>query len=306
MHSDSLPRRRFILTAATALAGAAVAPLGRAADTAAPKARLKKGLMFGTVDLPGSVLDKFKLIRDAGFQGVEANSHMNQAEVLAARDATGLEIPSVCDSVHWDKTLTDPDPAVRAAGVEGLKQSLRDAKAYGATSVLLVPGTVNERVSYAEAYERSQAEVRKVVPLAEELGVRIAFENVWNNFLLSPLEAARYVDEFKSPAVGWHFDVGNVLRYGWPEQWIRVLGKRIQKLHIKEFSRKKMDKEGTWAGFNVEYLEGDNRWPAVMTALREVGYNGWAVAEPAYAPPGVKGVDRLRQIVEKMDRILDS
>ena len=120
-----------------------------------------------------------------------------------------------------------------------MKQTLRDAKRYGATSVLLVPAVVNQDVSYNDAYTRSQAEIRKAIPLAEELGVKIAIENVWNHFLLSPLEAARYVDEFNSPAVGWHFDVGNVITYGWPEQWIRILGKRIQKLHIKELQSQK-------------------------------------------------------------------
>ena len=143
---------------------------------------------------------------------------------------------------------------------------LRDGKRYGASSVLLVPAVVNKEVSYDDAYKRSQAEIRKAIPLAEELGVKIAIENVWNHFLLSPLEAARYVDEFNSPAVGWHFDVGNILNYGWPEQWIRILGPRIQKLHIKEFSRKKRDSQGLWKGFDVKLLEGDNNWPAVMKA----------------------------------------
>src|SRR5204862_6181045 len=120
---------------------------------------------------------------------------------------------------------------VREIGLEALKQTLRDGKRYGASSVLLVPAVVNKEDSYADAYTRSQAEIRKAVPLTEYLGVKIAIENVCNAFLLSPLEAARYVDEFNSPAVGWHFDVGNVITYGWPEQWIRILGKRIQKLH---------------------------------------------------------------------------
>src|SRR5206468_11553733 len=143
-------------------------------------------------------------------------------------------------------------------------QTLRDAKRYGASSVLLVPAVVSKEVSYNDAYTRSQAEIRKAIPLAEELGVKIAIENVWNQFLLSPLEAARYVDDFKSPAVGWHFDVGNVLNFGWPEQWITVLGKRIQKLHIKEYSRKKRDRDGLWKGFSVAFGEGDNNWRAIM------------------------------------------
>src|SRR5207302_10923260 len=153
--------------------------------------------------------------------------------------------------------LSDPDPAVRKAGLDGLIQSLRDAKAYGASSVLLVPGVVNKNVSYADAYTRSQTEIRKAIPVAKDLGVKIAIENVWNQFLLSPLEAARYVDEFQSPWVGWHFDVGNVINYGWPEQWVRVLGKRILKLHIKAFSRAKRDKEGMSKGFAGALPEGE-------------------------------------------------
>ena len=169
-----------------------------------------------------------------------------------------------------------------------------------------MPGGVTEEVTYAAAYQRTQEELRKVVPLAEELGVKLAFENVWNHFLLSPMEAARFVDEFHSPAAGWHFDVGNAIYLGWPEQWIRILGRRIQKLHIKEFSRKKMNEGGLRQGFAVEYLEGDNDWPAVMKAVDEVGYQGWATAEPAWHPAGVDPATRLRQIAEKMDRILAS
>ena len=155
--------------------------------------------MWGTVGVKGSVLEKMKAIKEAGFEGTEMMSHMDQDEVLRARDETGLVIPSVCGRDHWGKPLSDPDPKVRAEGLEALKQTLRDAKRYGASSVLLVPAVVSKEVSYADAYTRSQAEIRKAIPLAEELGVKIACENVWNHFLLSPLEAARYVDEFQQP-----------------------------------------------------------------------------------------------------------
>jgi hexulose-6-phosphate isomerase len=166
--------------------------------------------------------------------------------------------------------------------------------------VLLVPAVVNKEISYADAWTRSQTEIRKAIPLAEELGVKIACENVWNQFLMSPLEAARYVDEFQSPAVGWHFDVGNVINYGWPEQWIRILGKRIQKLHIKEYSRKKRDAEGLWKGFHAALGEGDNDWPAVTKALDDIGYNGWAITEQGGgdSPEGLKDLcDRLTKVL---------
>lgn len=292
-------RRSFLGAGSVALAAATLTPSRLAA---AAKRPLKKGIMFGTVGAFGSVAERFKAIREAGFDGVEANSHMNQDEVLRARDAAGLEIPSVCCSTHWDKPVSSPDAAVRAAGLEGLKQTLRDAKRYGATSVLFVPAVVNERVSYDEAYQRSQAAIREALSLAAELGVKIAIENVWNHFLLSPLEAARYVDEFNSPWVGFHFDAGNILNYGWPDQWIRLLNRRIAKVHLKEFSRKKRDDLGLWKGFDVEFLKGDNDWPAIMKALDEVGYRDWVISEQG----GADTPDGLRKLSSEIDRILEA
>jgi hexulose-6-phosphate isomerase len=296
-------RRDFLKGSASALAVSLLssgAALENANAQANPQGRsIKKAIMWGTVGIKGSVLEKMQAIKAAGFQGTEMMSHMNQDEVLRARDETGLIIPSVCGAHHWGKTLSDPNPKLREEGLEALKQTLRDAKRYGATSVLLVPAVVNQEVSYNDAYTRSQAEIRKAIPLAEELGVKIAIENVWNQFLLSPLEAARYVDEFNSPAVGWHFDVGNVITYGWPEQWIRILGKRIQKLHIKEYSRKRRDNEGLWKGFDVPFLEGDNNWPHIMKALDEIGYDGWGIAEQGggSSPEGLKDLsDRMTKI----------
>lgn len=299
-------RREFLIRGSATLAlaaGGAQLPAADAPPASAPTKRpIQKGIMWGTVGFKGSVADKMKAIKAAGFEGVEMMSHMDADEVLKARDGAGLKIPSVCCAHHWDKPLSDPDPKTREEGLASLKQSLRDAKRYGASSVLLVPAVVNQEISYAEAYTRSQAEIRKAIPLAEELGVKIAIENVWNNFLLSPLEAARFVDEFNSPAVGWHFDVGNVINYGWPEHWIRALGKRIQKLHIKEFSRKKADKEGRWAGFAVPLLEGDNNWPAVMQALDDVGYHGWAITEQG----GGDTLEGLQDLAQRLGKILSS
>ena len=300
----SLTRRDFVRGAGATLALASLPMLGTqlfAADNA--KRRLKKAIHLGMISGNQSIADKFKLAKETGFDGLEVSSpsDLSVDEILKARDATGLEIASVMNSAHWSSPLSDPNPEVRARGVEGLKIALHDAKKLGCTSVLLVPAVVKKEVSYADAYTRSQAEIRKVVPLAEELGVTIAIENVWNQFLLSPLEAARYVDEFNSPRVGWHFDVGNIVNYGWPEQWIRILGKRIAKVHVKEFSRSKRDKEGLWKGFEVELLAGDCDWPAVMKALDDIGYQGWLIAE-------ISGGDaqRLKTIAELMDRILAS
>ncbi len=294
---DKLSRHRM-LDRRTFVAGAAALALLRQAPP--KKRRLRKALMFGMVEGSQSLLEKFAMLKAIGFEGVELDSpsDLRADEVLAAMEKTGIEVAGVVDSVHWKDTLADPDPAVRARGVAGLETALRDAKRFRATSVLLVPAVVNAKIAYDEAWSRSQVEIKKVLPLAAELQVTVSIENVWNQFLLSPLEAARYVDAFESPWVGWHLDIGNVINYGWPEQWIRVLGKRVRRLHIKEFSRKKRDDEGLWKGFDVELGRGDVAWPAVMQALADVGYEGWASAE-------VAGGDRkrLETVAAQMDAI---
>lgn len=289
--------RRSLLVGGAAL-GAALAAPARAART---RRDLKLALKYGMIREGDSVRERFEIARDAGSHGIEMDSpsDLDLDEVLAARDATGLAIPGVVDSVHWSDTLSHPEAEVRARGAAALVRALEDCKALGGTSVLLVPAVVDAQVSYDQAWERSTAELKRVLPRAEELGVAIAFENVWNQFLLSPLEAARYVDQFASPLVGWHFDVGNVVNYGWPEQWVRILGPRILKLDIKEYSRAKRDAEGLWKGFGVEIGDGDCGWPAVVAALDEIGYGGWATAE-------VGGGDaaRLADIAARMRRVL--
>ncbi|MGH7945105.1 MAG: sugar phosphate isomerase/epimerase family protein, partial [Opitutaceae bacterium] len=215
----------------------------------------------------------------------------------------GLEIPSVVISTHWNKPLSHPSANEREAGLNGLLQGLRDAKAYGAKSVLLVPAVVNKEVSYADAHARSIAGIKKALPLAESLGVAIAIENVWNAFLLSPLEAAAYVDGFKSPMVRWHFDVGNVINTGWPHHWIQTLGSRIAAVHVKEYSRKQRDEKGPREGFKVELLAGDSDWPSVMAALDATNYSGWLIAEQ-YRPPNLTDAEWLGSVSTKMDEIL--
>lgn len=294
-------RRDFIKISTVAVAGSGFAfTPGKAADRAAGK--IKKSLKYGMVEEQLSVLEKFKLLKELGFDGVELDSpnDLDADEVLQAKQQTGLEIPGVVNSMHWSKPLSDPDPKVRAACVKSMETALRDCKRYGGTTVLLVPAVVSQQVSYQQAYQRSQQEIRKLLPVAQETGIKIAFENVWNNFLLSPLEAARYVDEFDSEMVGWYFDVGNIVRYGWPEHWIEVLGDRILKLDVKEYSRTKQQNEGIWKGFDVEFMQGDCNWPEVNKALEKIGYQGWASAE-------VKGGDRkrLKRISDDMDAIFN-
>ena len=273
-----------------------------------PKRSLKKGFMMQA--FPGdknelSWMEKFKLLKEAGFEGAEPPSHQDHKEILAAREATGIIVPSVTVG-HHTRTMSDPDPKKRETATEALKQALRDAKAYGATSVLTVAGRVDEGVHYVDAWKRTHEAIKPAIPLAEELGVKIAIENVWNNFLLDPIEMVHFVDEFNSPAVGCHFDIGNCMKDGWPEQWIPVLGKRIQKIHVKEYSQKKRDSQGVRKGFAVEYLEGDNDWAAIMKALDDAGYNTWAIAEPAYRPTNVATLERLKQISARFDKIFAS
>lgn len=291
-----LSRRNFLQIAA---AGSAALAVGMRFEPY-QRVQLKKAVKFGMIEVEGSVAEKFGLLKELGFDGVEMDSpnDLDNQEVIAARDEIGLPIHGVVDSVHWRQTLSDPDPAVREAGLEGLRTALRDASEYGASTVLLVPAVVNENVSYADAYQRSQEEIRKVLPEAQRLGVRIAIENVWNQFLLSPIEAARYIDEFESEWIGAYFDVGNVVNFGWPEHWIQTLGPRILKLDIKEYSRAKRDEEGPYAGFRVPLGEGDVNWPGVMAALDRIGYSGWATAE---IPGGDR--TRLEEIASRMDRI---
>jgi hexulose-6-phosphate isomerase len=286
-----------------ASAVASFAPVQSFSKLLSPPARaIKKGIMWGSNGVGKTVAEKFRSAKAAGFDGIEPMSHLNRDEVLRAMKETGLSVPSVCGEMHWKYLLSDPDPAIREKGVEALKLSIEDASAYGADTVLLVPGRVSETVTYDECWKRSTDEIRKVIPLAEKLKIRIAIENVWNNFLLSPLEAANYVDQFQSEAVGFYFDCGNILVYGWPEQWIRILGKRIAKVHIKEYSRKIGDSQGKSAGFRVDLLEGDVNWPEVMKALDDIGYSGWATIEQ----PGGNTAEGLKDLCDRLIRIIAS
>jgi len=263
--------------------------------------QLKKAVKLGMVDEDVSLAEKFQMLKELGFDGVEMNSpnDYETEEVIDAREEAGIPIHGVVDSVHWNKTLGDPDPAVREEGLEGLRTAITDAKDYGATSVLLVPAVVNENISYDDAYRRSQTEIKKVIPMAEKQNIQILIENVWNKFLLSPLEEVRYLDELGSKWVGAYFDVGNVVNFGYPEQWIRILGHRVKKLDIKEYSREKRDKEGPFAGFRVPIGAGSVDWAAVRKALNEINYSGWATAEVSGGDR-----DRLQDIATRMNRVL--
>jgi hexulose-6-phosphate isomerase len=183
---------------------------------------------------------------------------------------TGVPIHSIVYG-GWHAPFSDPDSKVIEKGLQGMETALRSAEAMGADTVLLVPGVVKETVGYGDAYKRSQEHIRKILPLAEELRVIIAVENVWNKFLLSPLEFARYVDELDSPWLRAYFDVGNVIIYGYAQDWIRTLGRRIVKIHLKDFRRK---------GYKwTNLLDGDVNWQQVRRSLDEIRYRGFMTTE---------------------------
>ena len=276
-------------------------PASNKRDTSA-KIKLKKGLVFGMIKEELSLTDKFKIAKDAGFDGVELNSpiEFNKSEVLEAKLKSGIELPSVINKDHWSKPLSDPSYEVRRQCIESIAQSLQEVKDFGGNTVLVVPGVVNEKVSYEQAYNTSLESIRSLIPYVEKTGIQIGLENVWNNFLISPVEAKRFVDDINHPLIGWYFDIGNVLRYGWPEHWIKTLNSRIKKLHMKEFSRELMNNKGLWAGFKVDILKGDNNWPVVMQAVKDINYQGeWLTVE-------VEGGDRnyLKKIAKEMDEII--
>lgn len=293
-------RREFLSHASGVVLASSVSlqlwPAAARAAGEAERPRLKKAVKFGMIAGNQPIEAKFALIKSLGFQGVEMDSpsDVNVQEAVSARDKTGIDIHGVVDSIHWNVRLSDPDPEVRAKGLEGLRTALRDAKAYGATTVLLVPGKVSnpETENYEQVYSRSQEEIRKALPLADELGVKIAIEVVWNNFITKPEQLVQYVDDFHTPTVGAYFDVSNMIKYGVPPaDWIRALGKRMLKFDFKGYSNK-----NGWVAIG----QGDENWPDVLKALDEIGYHGWATAEV-----GGGGEDHLRKISQQMDQVLE-
>jgi hexulose-6-phosphate isomerase len=273
MKEKIIGRRGFLRYAAAVTAGTGLLSETGFAGNRQKGAKLRKALQLGMLPRELSNADKLKLAKKCGFDGIETNwmEDLDAARELGslARQA-GVPIHSIVRG-GWDAPFSDPDPKVIDKGLASMETALRSAKALGADAVLLVPAIVNENVSYAQAYKRSQTHIKKVLPLAEELGVIIAVENVWNKFLLSPLEFARYVDEFESPWLKAYFDIGNVILFGYSQDWIRTLGKRIVKIHLKDFKRRGYQ----WTNL----LDGDVNWPQVRRALDEVEYDGYLTTE---------------------------
>jgi len=235
---------------------------------------VKKAICYSSLPQEMSAREKLALAKDAGLDGVEIPSFETQAETedtCAAADEVGLEVHSVMGGTHWKLPLSSTDEAVRVAGVKGIEHGLQVASWAGAEVVLVVPGVVDEECSYAAAYELSQKSIRELLPIAEDLGIMMALENVWNKFLLSPLEMRDFIDGFESEQVKAYFDVGNILLYGYPRHWVETLAERIVRVHIKDF-------DVSTRQF-VALLTGSVDYPRVMNALRGVGYDRWLTAE---------------------------
>lgn len=239
---------------------------------------MKKGIWVGCFPPGVAAEERFALAREAGFDGIElqADAALVEDEPRLRRlaEAARRTVPVCSLMCGGSRKLASPDDGERAAALEHVRSSLRAAALLGTDTLLVIPAYVDERVTYEEAWERGQAGLRAVLPTAEEHGVCLAVENVWNRFLLSPLEMARFVDEAADPLVRSYLDVGNAVLVGYPEQWVATLGGRIRRVHLKDFRRA----VGTHTGF-VPLGDGDVDWPAVMAALRRVGYDGYLTSE---------------------------
>ncbi|MFN0086855.1 MAG: TIM barrel protein [Blastocatellia bacterium] len=287
-------RRDFLKVSAM---GAAASMLPRPewlATTAAAAGDLKKAVLISMLPKEMSYLDRFKLALECGFEGIEAQTITDPKEADQIKEASvkaGIRIHSVMNMGHWEWPLSSPNPEDVKKSIERMEISLRNAKLWGADTVLLVPGVVRPDTTIPQAWQRSQPQVKKLLPMAKELGVVIGIEEVWNKFLLTPYDHAKYVDEFKSPWVKAYFDVGNIVMYGFPQEWIRALNKRIVKFHLKDFDTRKRE--------FVPLREGSIDWKEVRKAIGEIGYSGYLTVE-------LSGGDKayLQEVSRRVDMIL--
>ncbi len=258
---------------------------------------MKKGICIGSI--PGaSSEERFKLAKKAGFDGVEIGTLRTESERVEIKQLAtnnGIELCSVMNGKHWSHPLSDADPSVREVSHNAMLDSITTAETIGADTVLLVAAVVNKNTTYEDAYKRSQEEIKKLIPTANEKNITIAIENVWNKFLLSPIEFSRYIDEFDSDAVSAYFDVGNIVAYGFPQHWILSLGSRISKVHVKGFNANEHR-------FTYLIEECTIDWNAVMTSLNDVGYDDYMTAELPVGADDPEGT--LHQISEDMSRII--
>jgi L-ribulose-5-phosphate 3-epimerase len=299
-------RRDFLKSsvAVASSAGFAGGTLARASSSAQGDTRgirpstlpIKKGVLLDMLPAKLSYADRMKMARDVGFQVVQVSTESDPRtaeQIKKAAEQAGIRIDSVMNMGHWKYPLSSSDPATVERGLAGMRVSLENAHLWGAEAVLLVPAVVNPETPYLDAWKRSQTHIRTLIPIAEKLKVQIAIEEVWNKFLLSPLEMAKYLDEFQSPWVKSWFDVGNVMLYGFPQDWIHTLNQRIVKVHLKDFKRK----EDGYSWVNLG--DGDVDWRAVRNAFSDTGYAGSAIVE---MEPGDEAY--LRDLSRRVDRLL--
>lgn len=263
-----------------------------------PATILRKSTLISMLPKEGSYAERFALAREAGFEAIEMRTITRDEEAAEIREAaqkTGLRVHSVMNEDHWRFPLSSNDPEAVSRSVRGMETSIRNAALWGADAVLLVPAVVDATTSYRDAWTRSQRVIReRLLPAARDAKVVIAIEEVWNKFLLSPLEFARYIDEFESPSVRAYFDVGNVVIHAFPQDWIRTLGSRIVKVHLKDFTFDRANGRFAWKNLG----EGDIDWPEVRRALNDVGYAGYVTTElqagdAAYLKDVSRRVDRF-------------
>jgi len=300
---ENMNRRQFMVSSAGILASSSVLGSCLAEERVTTTFKIRQSLKLNMVAIKNATLiEKFQCVKELGFDGVEPNAPgIDTKQLLEARDKTGLPIHGVVDSKHWKTRFTDPNEKVRAEGVAHLKTAIENCKTIGGTTVLVVPGRVGKDGDYKTCWNRSVPEIKKALPLAEKLGIKIAFENVWNDFLTTAEETLRYIKEFDSELVGAYFDIGNINRYtDKPSSWIPVLGKHIMKLDIKGYSTTKAaEAKDVRKGFGVKIGAGTVDWAECVKELKKINFNSWATAE-------VKGGDRARltEIKKNMDKVL--
>lgn len=254
----------------------------------------RKGIVLDCIEA-ASIEEKLKIAKEAGFAAVEVTAvetDEERAEIAALLKKYDLVCPSIMGAGAWQNPATSPDPEVRKRAAYWFTQGILTAKALGADTLLIVPGVVNPQIDYEMAWENSRKVIKEVLPLAEELGIYLGIEEVWNKFLLSGREMAQFIDSFESEYVRAYFDIGNILFYGYPQHWIKTLGKRITKIHVKGFKQ-----EGLVLKW-VQLLEGDIDWKACMDQLKAIGFDGYITAELGPDERGYKG------IADDLDKIL--
>jgi L-ribulose-5-phosphate 3-epimerase len=295
-------RRTFLKSVSVGLVPAVwprLADDGLPGQTRTAESGIKKAVLITMLPKDLSYAQRFAMAREAGFDGIEMQTigqPDEAAEILEASRKTGLRIHSVMNADHWRYPLSSADPATVKMCVAGMETSLRNAALWAADAVLLVPAVVDADTSYAQAWQRSQRLIReRLLPLARELKVIIAVEEVWNKFLLSPIEFARYVDELDSPWLKAYFDVGNIVFYGYPQDWIRTLGSRIVKVHLKDFHLDRPNGQFAWKNIG----EGDIDWPHVRRAFADIDYTGYMTTEVAAGDASY-----LKNLATRVDRFL--